>query len=151
MPEGRFPQYALTDYSKIDSGLNKQGKYVACLCSLDHIDNWQHLTEEEYRTKKEAWQEALLDHLNEQFPGIKGAIIFREMRTARAMQDYLNTPGGAIFGFERTTPFLPGRPPTARTSMKGLYLASAFGTHGGGFTGALLSGDAAAKRALADE
>ncbi|MCP4629478.1 MAG: NAD(P)/FAD-dependent oxidoreductase [bacterium] len=150
MPSNKYPVYAFTDYSLIDSGLNTSGRYLACMCGLDHIDNWQHLSDEEYYRKKEAWQEALIDHLNDQFPGIKEAIVFQEMGTARTMRDYLNTPGGCTYGFEARAPFFRQDRSSPRTTVKGLYLASAF-TMGGGFAGALLSGDNAAKMALAAE
>ena len=70
-----------------------------------------------------------------------------EMGTARTMNEYLNTPMGATYGFSQNAPFIQSKPPTTRTSVPGLFLASAFGSHGGGFVGAMLSGANAAKQA----
>ena len=85
--------------------------------------------------------------LDTRFPGIKQHVVFHEMGTARTMNEYLNTPGGATYGFAQTTPFMKGKPPSSKTSVPGLYVASAFGSHGGGFVGAMLSGSNAARQA----
>ena len=78
----------------------------------------------------------IIADLDGQFPGIASAVVQREMSTAGTFHHYLNTPGGAIYGFApQTRGFMP-RPETA---VDGLYLASAF-TGGGGFTGAILGG-----------
>jgi phytoene dehydrogenase-like protein len=60
------------------------------------------------------------------------------------MQQYLNTPGGTVYGF---APQSRGFVPLAATAIGGLYLASAY-TGGGGFTGAILGGAWAARAAM---
>ena len=142
-----MPGYVLTDYSKLDCNLNSKGRHFAVMCGIDDINNWQHLSEEDYYAKKAAWEEALLMDLDTRFPGIKQHVVFHEMGTARTMNEYLNTPGGATYGFAQTTPFMKGKPPSSKTSVPGLYVASAFGSHGGGFVGAMLSGSNAARQA----
>jgi all-trans-retinol 13,14-reductase len=64
------------------------------------------------------------------------------MATARTMHEYLNTPGGAVYGFSLRAPeHLPKAPPqTFATSVKGLFLASAY-SGSGGFTRAMGAGD----------
>ena len=37
--------------------------------------------------------------LDRQYPGIASAIVQREMSTAETFHRYLNTPGGALYGF----------------------------------------------------
>jgi all-trans-retinol 13,14-reductase len=69
------------------------------------------------------------------------------MSTAETFQHYLNTPGGAVYGF---APAMRGMRPLATTAIDGLYLASAF-TGGGGFTGAILGGGWAARAAMKSE
>ncbi len=64
------------------------------------------------------------------------------MATAHTMQHYLNTPGGAVYGFAQVPPRgLPtaGTPKGVQTVVPGLWLASTFGGFGG-FSGAMLSG-----------
>lgn len=146
-PDGKMPGYVLVDYSKLDTGINQKGRYMCVLCGIDDLDNWKDLPDDLYYARKEAWTQALLQDLDRQFPGISAAVVFNEMGTARTMQEYLNTPAGATYGFAQNAPFIQGKPPTTRTAIPGLFLASAFGSHGGGFVGAILSGANAAKQA----
>lgn len=146
-PADKMPGYVFVDYSKLDTGINQKGRYMCVLCGIDALDNWQHLPEEEYYARKEKWTQALLQDLDRQYPGIGASVVLSEMGTARTIQEYLNTPGGATYGFAQNAPFIQGKPPTTRTVIPGLFLASAFGSHGGGFVGAILSGSNAAKQA----
>ena len=69
------------------------------------------------------------------------------MATAETLAHYLNTPDGAVYGF---APEREGSNPlgmTARTAIKGLWLASAY-VFGGGFTGAMIGGATAARAAI---
>lgn len=146
-PSDEMPGYVFTDYSKLDTGLNLKSRHFAVLCGIDDIENWQHLSEEQYYQRKEKWEAALLSDLDKQFPGIGQHIVFQEMGTARTMNEYLNTPAGATYGFAQNAPFIQSKPPSTKTTVPGLFLASTFGSHGGGFVGAMLSGANAAKQA----
>jgi len=146
-PGSAMPGYVFTDYSKLNTGMNNRSRHFAVMCGIDDMNNWQHLSEEDYYAKKDAWETALLKDLDRQFPGLGQHIVFHEMGTARTMNEYLNTPMGATYGFSQNAPFIQSKPPTTRTSVPGLFLASAFGSHGGGFVGAMLSGANAAKQA----
>ena len=67
------------------------------------------------------------------------------------MHEYLNTPGGAVYGFAMHPPeHMPKGPPqNFATPIKGLWLASAFAGLGG-FTGAMACGAGAARAAMRD-
>jgi phytoene dehydrogenase-like protein len=143
-----MPPYSITDHNRLDSGLNKAGRYLLTLVGVDAINHWEALSEEAYYAHKKAWSDALIDDLERHYPGIKATIVFEDMATARTMREYLNTPEGAVYGFEQTAPFFKKGPPSSKTPIKGLFLASAFGAFGGGFTGAMLSGEKAAMEAL---
>ena len=69
------------------------------------------------------------------------------MATANTMQRFLNTPGGAVYGFAPEGPATEALRFAPATTIVGLYLASAF-TFAGGFSGAMLGGAAAARAAL---
>jgi phytoene dehydrogenase-like protein len=89
----------------------------------------------------------LIADLDREFPGIAAAVVQREMATAETLAHYLNTPDGAVYGF---APEREGSNPlgmTSRTTVKGLWLASAY-VFGGGFTGAMLGGADAARDAI---
>src|SRR5215471_2732482 len=85
--------------------------------------NWADLTPEAKWTRKERWMDRIITDLDHQYPGIAGAIVQREMSTAETFHQYLNTPGGALYGF---APQSRGFVPLTETSIGGLYLASAF-------------------------
>jgi phytoene dehydrogenase-like protein len=125
----------------------QNGPFLASLVGLDRIENWAGLTTEAKRARKERWMDRIIADLDHQYPGIAGAIAQREMSTAETFRQYLNTPGGALYGF---APESRDFRPLAETAIAGLYLASAF-TGGGGFTGAILGGGWAARAATKSE
>lgn len=144
-PDERMPSFSLVAYDQIESGLNPNGPSLASLAGVDRVENWAGLSDAARRARKERWMDRIIAMLDRHFPGLAAAVTQREMSTAETMRHYLNTPGGAIYGF---APQSRGFRPLARTAIPGLYLASAF-TGGGGFTGAMLGGGWAARAALA--
>ncbi|MBR1205167.1 MULTISPECIES: NAD(P)/FAD-dependent oxidoreductase [unclassified Bradyrhizobium] len=141
--ENRITPYGFVAYDQIDSGLNFDGPYLAAVVGLDRVQNWAGLTPEAKRARKDRWMDRIIADLDRQFPGIAATIVHREMSTSETFQQYLNTPGGSLYGF---APESRGFMPSAVTAIDGLYLASAF-TGGGGFTGAILGGGWAARAA----
>ena len=89
----------------------------------------------------------LITDLDREFPGIASAVVHREMATAETLAHYLNTPGGAVYGFAPEGGLADVFSFTPRTRIDGLWLASAY-TFGGGFTGAMLGGAEAARQAI---
>jgi all-trans-retinol 13,14-reductase len=147
-PEGaRLPAYVFVDYQQIDSGLNQPGRYFASFCGIDNLSNWMGLSSKAKAERKERWMDRLIADLDREFPGIAGAVDHREMATAETMAHYLNTPGGAVYGFAPEGSLVSALTFTPRTHIDGLWLASAY-TFGGGFTGAMLGGAEAARQAI---
>ncbi len=138
----RLPGYVFVDYDRIDSGLNQDGPFLGSFCGVDRLENWTGLSQDQKIARKERWMDRIIGDLDKSFPGIAGTVVQREMATAETMQHYLNTPGGAVYGF---APEALGFTP--KTAIEGLWLASAF-CGSGGFTGAMLSGAAAARAAI---
>jgi phytoene dehydrogenase-like protein len=150
MPGGRLPALGIVDYSHIDSGLLDGELFPVSIVGFDRLTNWEGLGDEEYQARKNAWLDAVIRRLDEEWPGVSGAVAQKDIATARTMHDYLNTPGGALYGFAPNVPDkMPwsGPPRTPRTSIQGLWLASSY-AGAGGFTGAISAGGAAAKAAL---
>jgi phytoene dehydrogenase-like protein len=149
-PGPRLPPYILVDYTAADTGLTPTPPYLATVSGVDRLANWEGLDESAYRDRRERWAEALVGALEREFPGIAGAIVQRELTTARSVASYLGTPGGAVYGFA-TEPPAKGRvlPSLERTSVPGLYLASAW-TRFGGYTGSIMGGALAAGAAARD-
>ncbi|MDJ0592779.1 MAG: NAD(P)/FAD-dependent oxidoreductase [Pleurocapsa sp. MO_226.B13] len=148
-PAGWIPAMCVVDYSQIDSGLTAGDVFPLNVVCADRLKNWEGLSVDAYRKKKDSWTDAIVRRLDEEWPGIAAAVVDRVVATARTMQEYLNTPGGAVYGFEMRPPkeLTKGPPGQVETSISGLWLASAF-AFGGGFTGTMAGGAAAAKAAL---
>jgi all-trans-retinol 13,14-reductase len=146
-PDKRLPPYVLVDYGQIDSGLNQTGGQLVSLCGSDRLENWSILTMEEKKARKERWLDTLIADIDRQFPGIGGAVTHREMATAETMHQFLNTPGGAVYGFAPEGTLGETIRQGPRSAIDGLWLASAY-TSGGGFTGAMVGGGQAASKAM---
>ncbi len=149
-PSGRLPMLAVVDYSRIDTGLIDGELFPVSIVGVDRLTNWEGLSDGDYQAKKGAWLDAVIDRLDEEWPGFADAVVQKDMATARTMRDYLNTPDGVLYGFAPNVPqrsLLSGPPTTPKTSIQGLWLASAY-AGAGGFSGAMGSGGAAAKAAL---
>ena len=100
-------------------------------------------------TRRKRWMDALVADVNRRYPGFAGAVAQAEIATARTMKSHLGTPHGEVYGFRPTPARLFGRPPSAATSIAGLWLSSAY-TVSGGYSGAmhggLMAADAAWKK-----
>lgn len=144
-PGQRLPMVALVDYSRIASGLNADGLHLLSLTGVDRLANWQGLDAGAAQARKQRWIDALVADLDRHYPGIAGSVRQSEMATAVTMQHYLGTPGGATYGYAPTVERF-SRPPSAKTAVPGLFVASAY-TTSGGFEGALIGGAMAAHAA----
>ena len=150
MPGSRLPVFGMCDYSHIESGLIDGGLFPVSIAGADRLSNWEGLSDTDYHARKNAWLDAVIGRLDEEWPGFADAVVQREIATARTMRDFLNTPGGAVYGFAPNVPersLLSGPPRTPETPIKGLWLASAYAGFGG-FSGAMYSGGMAAKAGL---
>ena len=90
--------------------------------------------------------EAIARYLDGFYPGLAGAVTTASFNTALSVRQYLNAPGGAVYGFA-PTPDAPARSP--RTAVPGLYLASAYAGFGG-YTGVIQSAGACADMILGE-
>ena len=98
-----MPSYGFVAYDQIESGLNENGPYLASLVGIDRIENWTGLDREQKRARKERWMDRIIADLDSQYPEIAAAIVHREMSNAETFQHYLDTPGGALYGFAPET------------------------------------------------
>ncbi len=149
-PADAIPAYGLVNYAAIDSGLANGGPTLVTVTGLDELDNWAHLTPQEEKERRGRWLAAFEADLERRYPGFSAAVTERMFLNARSMANFMNTPGGAIYGFA-PLPFergFRGEPMNARTPLPSIYLASSF-TGGFGFSGAMRSGALAAKVAMA--
>jgi phytoene dehydrogenase-like protein len=136
------------DYSQIDSQLAPQGKGFGVICTFDYLSDWENLSKEEYKTKKEEVARILTERLNKVIPGIKDEIEYCEVATPKTIKRYTLNPEGTVYGFAQI-PKQAGRKRIRQKSpIDNLYFASAWTFPAGGFTGAILSGYRCAEEIL---
>ena len=129
-----------TDYSQIDSGLAPEGKGVAVVCTLDRLSDWEDLSDERYRERKDEVAHTLLARLEAFLPGIRDEVEYCEVGTPKTIRRYTLNPEGTAYGFAQT-PGQSGRKRVKqRTPIPNLFFASAWTEPGHGFTGAIMSG-----------
>src|SRR3954464_11177570 len=147
-PTDRMPPFAIVDYAVIDSGVPAP-PYVLSIFGPDRLSNWDGSDLDLYRDKRARWQDAIARYLDQFYPGLAGAVIAASFNTALSVRQYLNAPGGAVYGYAPMphSGEAPSRSP--RTAVPGLYLASAYAGYGG-YTGVIQSAGACADMILRD-
>lgn len=129
--------YTFVDYGQVDSGLAEEGKSVGALCCIDYADQWIQLERKEYLKRKKIAEETFINRLEKMFPGFAGAISYIDSGTPLTVKRYTGNPGGSVYGFART----PSQVPYDQVKrFSNLFVASAWGKTGGGFSGAILGG-----------
>ncbi len=147
-PPGAIPYYSIADYGRLDAHLRQpDDPYLVSITGIDRLSWWDGLDEAAEKARRHAWTEALIADADRHFPGLAAAVTASEMATSRTMQTRMGTPGGSVYGFRPTPERLLSRPPSAVTSLDGLYLSSAY-TVSGGYAGAMQGGLLACDAAL---
>ena len=149
-PGDRLPAYGIANYGAIDSGLAGDGPTLVTVVGVDRLDNWSSLSPEDEKTRRERWLDAFQAALERDYPGFGAAVVERMFLNARSMANFMNTPGGAVYGFAPlpfARPIWAGLPRSPKTPLPGVYLASSF-AQSGGFSGAMKSGADAARTAM---
>jgi phytoene dehydrogenase-like protein len=149
-PADRMPPLAIVDYAAIDSGVPAP-PYVLSIFGPDRLSNWDGSDLDLYRDKRARWQDAIARYLNGFYPGLADAVIAASFNTALSVRQYLNAPGGAVYGFAPTPQSSSGDAPhrSSRTAVPGIYLASAYAGFGG-YTGVIQSAGACAEMILGE-
>ena len=139
------PVLTIANYSAIDAGLGGP-PFPVSVFGLDRIENWAGFAGEDYERQRTRVLDAIKIAIDRAFPGFAAHVVAAALNTASSMSSYLNATQGAIYGFAPLSG-APDRSP--ETPIPGLYLASAY-SGGGGFTGAIGGGAAAADRILSE-
>jgi all-trans-retinol 13,14-reductase len=129
--------YTFVDYGQIDSELAPEGKSVSSICCIDYTSDWEGLNRKEYLTKKEQVAQIFISRLEELIPGVKNAIEYYELGTAKTVQRYIQTSGGSVYGFAQTPEKIAS---DEIKSIDNLHFASAWAKLGGGYSGAIYNG-----------
>jgi len=136
--------FILVDYSKIDAQLAPTGKSVGAICSVDYLKNWEGLSKEDYKAKKEEVAQILLDRLEKQFPGIRESIEYYEVATPKTIKRFTSNTGGSVYGYAQSKEQSGTKRFRNNFLIPNLYFASAWAFPGGGFEGSIMAGFLAA-------
>lgn len=94
-----------------------------------------------YYKEKARWTDVLIRRAEKEvIPGLSGMIEVKDSATPLTNWRYTGNTDGAIYGFEQSMDNAYMNRIKSRTPIKGLYLASAWGNPGGGYTGVFRGG-----------
>ena len=141
--------FIFVDYSQIDSGLTSDEKSFGVFCSVDYLKDWDNLSDEDYKAKKEKLAEIYFDELEKDYPNIRDHVEFYEVGTAKTMKRYLKTENGTAYGFAPTPEQFLKRPKVKSELIDNLYFTGAW-VIGGGFSPAISSGGLCYKNIVRD-
>jgi prolycopene isomerase len=94
-----------------------------------------------YRAQKESLARELIRRVERRvFPNLSASIDVLEAASPLTNARFTGNPAGAIYGFEQSVGNSGLQRWPVRTPLRGLYLASAWSTPGGGYIGAQTAG-----------
>ena len=129
--------FTFVDYSQVDSALAPEGMGVGAACCIDYPEDWISLGRSEYLEKKREAAEQITNRLNNLIPGFRESVEYTEVATSLTVKRYTLNTGGAVYGFAQN----PGKSNDYLNVLPdNMYIASAWGKFGGGFSGAIYSG-----------
>lgn len=129
--------FTFVDYGQVDSRLAPEGKSVGAVCAIDYPSDWNSLARDEYLRMKADVADAITSRCEQFIPGFRDAADYVEVATSLSVQRFTLNPGGAVYGFAQ----LPNRKLDYLQKLpENVYVASAWGKLGGGFSGAFLNG-----------
>ena len=116
---------AFTCYNLEDPDFAPKGKSIASLMCMQYGAAWEELSPEEYQRTKYEFSEKLLNIAETTIPNLRQHIEEVEAASPLTMMRYLNTPGGAFYGFDQNkvdSEFFRKELP----SVEGLHLSGAW-------------------------
>lgn len=129
--------FTFVDYSQVDSALAPKGKSVGAVCCIDYASDWEALDRKSYLKKKADVAEMFTTRCENLIPGFRDALELAEVGTPMTVKRYTLNPEGAVYGFAQN----PGKHSGYLQSLpENMYIASAWGKFGGGFSGSIYSG-----------
>lgn len=129
--------FTFVDYGQVDSRLAPDGKSVGAVCAIDYPSDWEGLQREEYMRMKADVADTFTGRLEKILPGFRDAVEYVEVATSLSVERFTLNPKGAVYGFaqhpNRSMDYLNALP-------ENVFIASAWGKVGGGFSGAMVGG-----------
>ena len=141
--------FSVSIYDNVYEGYSAPGTSTVMLLFLCGYEPWRRF-EADYRRghktayteEKMRWAKILIQRAEEKvIPGLAAMIEEMEVATPLTNWRFTRNPEGAIYGFEQSLDNAFMNRIDNRTPIKGLYLAGAWGNPGGGYVGAIRSGE----------
>ena len=140
--------FGITLYDSAFEGYSKPGTSTLKLLFLSGYEPWRKFEadyragrKEAYNKEKERWTDILIQRAEKEIiPGLSSMIEVKDSATPLTNWYFTRNTEGAIYGFEQAMNNAYMNRIDNRTPVKGLYLASAWGNPGGGYTAVLRSG-----------
>jgi phytoene dehydrogenase-like protein len=139
--------FGITLYDSAFEGYSKPGTSTLKLLFLCGYEPWRKFEadyragrKEAYNREKARWTDILIRRAEEVIPGLSSMIEVKDSATPLTNWYFTRNTEGAIYGFEQAMNNAYMNRIDNRTPVKGLYLASAWGNPGGGYTAVLRSG-----------
>ncbi len=139
--------FGVTLYDSLFEGYSKPGTSTLKLLFLSGYEPWRKFEadyrlgrKEAYNREKARWTDILIRRAEEVIPGLSTMIEVKDSATPLTNWYFTRNTEGAIYGFEQAMNNAYMNRIDNRTPVKGLYLASAWGNPGGGYTAVLRSG-----------
>jgi len=129
--------FTFVDYGQVDSRLAPEGKCVGAVCAIDYPSDWESLERSEYMRMKADVADIITGRLEKILPGFREAVEYVEVATSLSVERFTLNPKGAVYGFAQH----PGRSLAYLDALpENVFIASAWGKIGGGFSGAMVNG-----------
>jgi len=129
--------FTFVDYGQVDSRLAPEGKSVGAVCAIDYPSDWESLERSEYMRMKADVADIITGRLEKILPGFREAVEYVEVATSLSVERFTLNPKGAVYGFAQH----PGRSLDYLSALpENIFIASAWGKIGGGFSGAMVNG-----------
>jgi all-trans-retinol 13,14-reductase len=129
--------FTFVDYGQVESHLAPEGKSVGAVCAIDYPSDWESLERSEYMHMKADVADIFTSRLEKILPGFREAVEYVEVATSLSVERFTLNPKGAVYGFAQH----PGRSLDYLSALpENVFIASAWGKIGGGFSGAMVSG-----------
>ncbi|NEO26670.1 MAG: carotene isomerase [Kamptonema sp. SIO4C4] len=134
----------------LDPNLAPEGHHIIHTFTPSWMSDWQGLTSQDYEAKKNAAAQRLISRLEAIFPGLRDAVVYQEVGTARTHRRFLGREDGTYGPIpQRKLLGLLGMP-FNRTSVSGLYCVGDSTFPGQGLNAVAFSGFACAHRVAVD-
>lgn len=129
--------FTFVDYGQVDARLAPEGKSVGAVCAIDYPSDWEGLERNEYMRMKSDVADTFTGRLEKILPGFREAVEYVEVATSLSVERFTLNPKGAVYGFAQH----PGRSLDYLSALpENVFIASAWGKIGGGFSGAMVNG-----------